>query len=64
MNPLKPTDDWPEWVQAHSVWVATDERDFLAIMKAFDKFKEITGDPKLAAVLVMAWSTLQAKPRS
>lgn len=64
MNQLETIEDWPDWVKSHSAWGACDERDFLVVMKAYNKFKDATGDHKIAAVLVMAWSTLQAKSRS
>jgi len=55
--------EWPEWVTDHAIWRTTDERDFLCVMKAYDRFVSATGDAKLAGVLVMAWATLQTTPR-
>lgn len=55
--------EWPEWVKDHAIWRSTDERDFLIIMKAYDRFVSATGDAKLAGVLVMAWATLHAQPK-
>lgn len=57
------TNEYPSWLKTHAEWHDTDQRDFLIIEKAFEKFSELTGDPKLAAVLVMAWASLQAGPK-
>lgn len=57
------TNECPSWLKNHAEWHDTDQRDFLIIAKGFEKFSELTGDPKLAAVLVMAWATLQAGPK-
>lgn len=55
--------EWPSWVSDQAIWVDTDERDFLSVMKAYDRFMNATGDTRIAAVLVMAWATLQAAPK-
>lgn len=48
-------------IESYSRWSVPDECDLVVVNKAFEKFSAITGDPKLAAVLVMAWATLQTK---
>lgn len=51
----------PDWVNDYYRWDLTDECDFIAVNKAHEKFTEVTADPKLAALLVMAWATLQTR---
>lgn len=55
--------NWPEWVDDWGVWRSNDQRDFLIVMKAYERFLAATGDAKLSAVLVMSWATLQTIPK-
>lgn len=63
MNQNTEQKEWPSWVVDNAVWSATDERDFLCVMKAYDRFMNATGDTRIASVLVMAWAALQAGPK-
>lgn len=63
MNTNHQANEQPSWLKPYADWSDTDQRDFLVISKAYEKFSEFTSDRKLAAVLVMAWATLQAGPK-
>lgn len=60
MNRSLDLDEYPRWVQSYAEWRDSDERDFLCVKKAYEKFVELTNDEKLSSVLTMAWSNLQS----
>lgn len=63
MIPKPEQNEWPSWVNSYSSWHAYDERDFIQVMKVYNRFVDATGDERIAAVLVMAWAILQAGPK-